>query len=329
MQQTNSIFPVGKYLHVTSCTQAQAIKQSFCLDHSSHFVEIGESTLIAEQAHSLSLAVIHAFCHTMRNTLELHRGRSIIVCPADESSDSLCHVCQLCAAYLILCEGLDVDRVLTVLTDLLSGCPDAYRSNAPDCWAALHRARDLGWLKESNADDSDAALDVEMASHYALACNGGVHVLVPGKLLLFPAPAALPDGQPWADTTEPDRPTERRFSAAFLTALLVDLGVSSVACLGRTGGDDAAAFHAGGLDVHDLDLDPRQPALLPAIDRLLSVARSAPGPTALFPGRGGGGAGCVEELAAAWLMTGFGFGCGAAVAWVRIACPALGLPGLG
>ena len=324
--QARSIFIVGKHLHATLLTQAQAIEESFCSNNPSHFVEIGGTTRIKGQTDSLDIAVIHAFCETIRNTLDLHPDRSIIVCPADRGCDSLSHVCQLCGAYLILCEGLDSNRILNVLAVMLSGCPEAHRSNVVNCWAALHRARDLGWLSETNEDESEAVLDVEMASHYALGCNGNVHVLVPGKLLLFPTPAALPDGQSWADTSEPEHSTARHFSAAFLSALLSDLDVSSVACLDRTDENDAAAFRACGLDVHDLALDPRRPALLPAMDHLLAVSRAAPGPTALCPGRecaGEKGAECVEALASAWLMTGFGFGSGAAAAWVRMMCPAL------
>jgi hypothetical protein len=130
--------------------------------------------------------------------------------------------------------------------------------------------------------------------------------------------------------SEPGWPTVRHFSAAFLAALLSDLGVSAVACLGRTGGSDAAALRAGGLDVHDLALDARRPALLGAMDRLLAVSRSAPGATALFPGHGCGGEAlpeCAGTLAAAWLMADFGFCGGAAAAWVGMVCPARS-PGL-
>ena len=107
------------------------------------------------------------------------------------------------------------------------------------------------------------------------------------------------------------------------TAMLTDLGVSAVACLDRTDENDADTFCTCWLDVHDLALDPRRPALLPAMDHLLAVSRAAPGPTALFPGNSGAGPECVESLAAAGLMTGFGFGSGAAAAWVRMMCPAL------
>ncbi len=99
-----------------------------------------------------------------------------------------------------------------------------------------------------------------------------------------------------------------------------------MACLGRTGGGDAAALRAGGLDVHDLALDARRPALLGAMDRLLAVSRSAPGSTALFPGGGGGRRRealpqCAGTLAAAWLISDFGFCGDAAAAWVRMVCP--------
>ncbi len=78
--------------------------------------------------------------------------------------------------------------------------------------------------------------------------------------------------------------------------------------------------------MHDLKLDARQPALLGAMDRLLAVSRSAPGSTALFPGHGSGGEAlpeCAGTLAAALLMTDFGFCSGAAAAWVRMLCPSL------
>ena len=107
-----------------------------------------------------------------------------------------------------MCEGLNLEHTPTIITEIMSNCPVAYRSNAVDCLAALHRARDL-----SSTNDDEATLDVEMASHYALACIGNVHFLAPGKLLLFPTPATLPDGQAWADTSEPDRPTAAPLSS--------------------------------------------------------------------------------------------------------------------
>ena len=165
------------------------------------------------------------------------------------------------------------------------------------------------------------SLDVATASHYALPANGNVHVLLPGRLLLTPPPAQLPPGREWADVCEDGRPATRRFGAGFLADLLVDHDVSAVLCLGRIGGSDAAVLGARGLDVHDLALDPQRPALLPALDRLLTVSRAAPGCVAVF-GYGDSDA-AVGTLAKAWLMTGFGFDGGAAAAWVQLMCPRL------
>ena len=68
-------------------------------------------------------------------------------------------------------------------------------------------------------------------------------------------------------------------------------------------------------------------ALLPALDRLLSLKRAAaPGAVAVFTGDGGessSGAAGVETLAAAWLMMECGFCEAAAAAWLRLVCPAV------
>ena len=80
---------------------------------------------------------------------------------------------------------------------------------------------------------------------------------------------------------------------------------------------------ARGLDAHELGLDPRRPALLHALDRLLAVARAAPGAVAVLDG--GRADAAVGTVAAALLMT-LGFGEGAAGAWLRLVCPSLAGP---
>ena len=123
--------------------------------------------------------------------------------------------------------------------------------------------------------------------------------------------------------SEAGRPTEQRFAAGLLAHILADLGASAVAWLGRAGEGDAAAMAARGLDVHELGLDARRPALFHTLDRLLAVARAAPGAVAVL---GGGEAdAAMGTVAAAWLMT-LGFGEGAAGAWLRLVCPALAGP---
>ena len=187
---------------------------------------------------------------------------------------------------------------------------------------ALQLAAGLYWL---DCQQDDAPFDIEKSLHYASKANGNIHTLVPGKLLFFVSPHPLPDNQAWIDVRDAGRWQERRFSADYLADLLVDLDVSVVACLGACGSGDAAAFAARDLDVHDLRLDPRRPSMLRAMDRLLALARAAPGAVAVFCGGGGGREwpGHVGTLAAAYLMSDFGFDAAAADAWVRMAFPLL------
>jgi hypothetical protein len=79
-----------------------------------------------------------------------------------------------------------------------------------------------------------------MVSHDALACNGGVHVLVPGKLLLFTAQAPLRADQAWVDVSETVRPMARGFSATFIatpgaTTLFLRCGCGGEELQGRVG----------------------------------------------------------------------------------------------
>ena len=74
--------------------------------------------------------------------------------------------------------------------------------------------------------------------------NGGVSIVVPGRILLLPAPAGdLPEGTHWADDGGPSR--RRRFSAAFYAELLRDMGVTVLIGLdGARCGPAPAAAHS-------------------------------------------------------------------------------------
>jgi hypothetical protein len=166
-------------------------------------------------------------------------------------------------------------------------------------------------------------------AHYASAANGGVRIVAPGALLFFPTPSDdVPDGQEWADTVSADGRTARRFTAGYYASLLADLGVSAAACLGRASPACAEALAAGGVAPLDLRLAaPPQGAggasaagaLLPGLDRLLALARGAPGAVAVHGGAGGEWpAGWLGTLAAAFLISRFGFSGAEAAAWVHM-----------
>ncbi len=157
--------------------------------------------------------------------------------------------------------------------------------------------------------------------HYADPANGSIHTLVPGKILCFPKPADLPPGKRWMDFQAGEAASVRRFSAAFYADLFAELDVSVAVCL-HTSDYDRAAFADQGIEVEDLGLDPRSPHLLRAMDRFLAVAAAAPGPVALHSGSPDG-QGHLAALVLSFLASRLGFDPQSALAWVRIAAPAL------
>ena len=321
-------FPPSKRMHCytstsicenvrfTSRTAEKAMQDRI---KTAHFIDICGSD---QAGNNLQISTIWNLCETIDSFIENHPHSTIVICPEHATSKSLSDACLLFGAYLILCRGVELDDLLDGMKDILEGIDQEPLSSSAelhpnvcviDFWNSLLQAKKLKWLGKMITDDAEPLLDVEMAGHYALPINGNLHVLIPDKLLVLLSLASLPDERDWADHGD----GRRHFSARFLAALLADLGVSAVACLGRAGDGDAAAFRAHGLDVHELGLDPRRPALLPALDRLLAVSRAAPGAVALYGGDAAG-AGCVATVVAAWLMRECGFGEGAASAWVRM-----------
>ena len=295
-----------------------------------HFIDVGPSAVNGDALH---FSVVDAFCKTVQTAVQKRPTTLVVICPQDDTFSSLRNAILLFGSYLLLCHHKTSEDVVENLTDSSQDMINQewlYQMGIVDVWSALEHAKSLNWLAAPDCAD-EPALEIDVAAHYALPANGGLHIVVPDKLLLFPAPAPLPAGRSWADASTADGAPRRRFGAAFLAELLAELGVSAVVCLGQTGRSDAAAFRRCGLDVHDLGLDPRRPALLGAMDRLLALARAAPGAVAVC-GWGGDDWGAGQErlraLGAAWLMTEGGFGSGAAEAWVGMACAAPAAAGL-
>jgi hypothetical protein len=178
----------------------------------------------------------------------------------------------------------------------------------------------LGWLVDPDSE-VEPTLDVEEFAHYAGRANGSVHMLVPGRMLLFASPEALPSEQRWIDTVADNGTTTRRFSPAFYAELFEDLGVSAVVCLGCGDAATSSAFAERGMEVVDLALAEDGSSLLRGLDRLLSLAAAAPGAVAVHSGDGFRWPAYIGTLVAALLINRLGFGEGAATAWIRMLCP--------
>ncbi len=324
---SGAITAVLENIHFSRGTVWQVKQHELCLKRAVHFVEVGGSIPESESG-MLPIAITHQFCELMSVTTQEHIEAAVIVCPEQRDLASRQCACFLLGAYLILRQGRNLTEVSALFKDFEEENNTLTTRCMVNGWSAMYRAREICWLGPVADQDEDRPFDLEMSLHYAEMANGTIYTLVPGKLILFPTPARLSSGQSWADVSESGGATARRFSAPYLAELLADLDVSVVACLGQTSSASADAFLERGLDVHDLLLDPRRPSLLRAMDRVLSLARAAPGAVAVFCGGVGGTdwPAHVGMLAAAYLVSDFGFDAGAADAWLCMLCPALRLP---
>ena len=244
-------------------------------------------------------------------------------------------------AYMILVLQMDVDQVASSFRSIESMFIEFAEVSGDgsitvlDCWSALHRVRNLGWLDFTTDGDISCgeaspmnSIDMDEYSHYTDPANGGLHTIVPGRLLLMPSPANLPDDRCWMDTED-----GRRFSPNFFADLLAsEFHTALVVGLSHDGSAteyDASAFEERGIAVEDIPMgelgSPHH--LLAAADRLLALLRAAPGAVAVHvQGSGGRGGGSAGVLLATGLIRVFGFSAGEAAAWLRMACPPLHVP---
>ena len=261
----------------------------------------------------------------MQSELDSHGSDTrYVVCPEQNNIQSVSAACLCLGAYLILNMEWTYQAVLDAFkayaVHFSISEPNGLNVSNTDCWRALAQAKKLGWLV-APTDDSEPAMDVEEYLHYARRTNGSVHMSLPGKMLFFPAPTALPDGQQWSDRLSEDGCTARHFSADFYADLLQDFGVSVVACLGRSSPASAAALSARGIETVDLRLADDGSSLLRGLDRLLTLERASPGPVALHSGDGFRWPGYLGTLVAALMISRLGFDEGSAGAWLRMVSP--------
>ena len=71
---------VGKQLYFTTESAAKTVQQELCMLNSAHFVEVGGSSTPTASG-DLHISVIHAFCESMRATIESRPDQPIVICP--------------------------------------------------------------------------------------------------------------------------------------------------------------------------------------------------------------------------------------------------------
>ena len=273
------------------------------------------------------MSIILEFCGEMESLRQKHVANKIIVDPASEDRESIVSACMLLGAYLILRRATDVEVVVALFgngnmqLDVNETLHDLAPFRVIDCWSALKHAVQHAWISEC-LEDEEPLTDLAELLHYSRAANGNVHAVIPGKLLFFATPDDSLRDVDWADGARDAGRTTRTFSPAFTAALLHDLGVSAVACLGTGSAATADALARHGIEAADLGLAADGSSLLRGLDRLLSLAAGAPGAVAVHSGDAGGGwPGYAGTLAKALLISRAGMGEGAAGAWLGLACP--------
>ena len=230
----------------------------------------------------------------------------------------------LIGAYMLINIGADPSHINALFVPFLEalGIPPAAEFSstlhsdtcpictAADCWRGLWKARQLGWLPIPTRTDQGAGPPDPFIAD--------VQELVPGKLVVFRGPRALPGGAAWRDVFSGDgRPVGRDFSPAHMAGELRPLGVVVVVRL-NAAEYPADAFPAEGLAFADLPV-PEGGCPSPAVvAKFLRLLDAVPGAVAVH---GGASLGRAGTLAALYAMRRHDFTACEAAGWLRIVRP--------
>ena len=222
-------------------------------------------------------------------------------------------------AYMLLRSGTapsEIEaRFTSFLALLLPDCALAGEAcshcTAADCWRGLWKSLQLGWLFIPERITPAVAGPPD-------PFRADVQELVPGKLVVFRGPRALPGGVAWRDVISGDgRPVGRDFSPEHMTGMLRRLGVAAVVRL-NAAEYSADAFVAEGLAFADLPV-PEGGCPPPAVAaKFLRLLDAVPGAVAAH---GGASLGRAGTLAALFAMRRHGFTAYEAAGWLRVVRP--------
>ena len=271
----------------------------------------------------------------MHQVLRLHPGKTIVVCTGHDDPESITTVSLLIGGFMILGQDMDVETVRRCFEPIrhrfLGFCDPGSRIDPrnltiDDCWRALHRARNEDWIdltqKIRPGPQHFGSFDLEEYAHYSKRENGGVWMLVPGKVIVFRRPVDHSGHYHWNYSA--DRGYD--FSSAFYANLFREIyDVSVVLRLGQTTDSyDSSAFYNSQIEFEELPVGPQACGLLNALDRFLAIAQVAPGQIAIHNGMDGSG--FTGTLVVGYLTHRLRFDCNAAVAWIRMVQPDLLVP---
>ena len=284
----------------------------------------------------ITLENVYRFSQSIIDARHDHPAKKVVVCSgADPEIVTRCTL--MLGGFLILYHDVEMMNLEDIFAPILTTLMPLHGSSdsedfitVMDCWRALRRASTLKWFEFSNGNaDYEHFIDMPEYLHYDSPANGSMHVVVPGRLLVFPCPADLPNDSLWADSAD-----GRHFSAAYFADIFGDFDVHMVV---RCGGNEYAttAFEKCDMGIENLlldfgsgdDSDAAKPntqgaGMLRAVDRFLTLMRLSPGAVAVHGGGPDGSLGAGGRLLVeAYLIRRYGFSGAEAVAWVLMVHP--------
>jgi hypothetical protein len=180
-----------------------------------------------------------------------------VVYYVEAGRDMMTHAVYLVGAYMIFKHGssaLQVSKAFHwVNYDIAAPFQDTdygFDLGLMDCWVALQRSRDLGWLRIP-ADINDfgpwGKTDPDEYEHYSNPLNADMNEVVPGQLMAFSGPKNL-GGLEYVDGQN----GRRYFSPAYFIEIFQEMGVSTVISLNEPE-YDPQEFESNGISHHQLD----------------------------------------------------------------------------
>ena len=264
-----------------------------------------------------SFRFVYWFVKTLE-AVRLGDHQSVLCVDTEPASAVLSGCCTLIGSYLILIERLSVEEAVAACARLLHRLPVADQTSSKDCWCALLTGKGLGWLSKWYSSPNSTlteGLDMEEYLHYDDPENGGLHFIIPNRLLVFNCPSSLGEGLLWKDVDG-----KRLFDPAYYGELLPDFKIALVVrcCEENEYVDEFQSMHdipVETINVNDGDLG----RMLQRLDRFVTLIRAAPGAIALHGDRSG--LGSAETLICSLLVRLFRFEAKAAEAWIRLLHP--------
>ena len=266
-------------------------------------------------------SVVH-FIQQLDAEFAAYPDRKIVVCVDKRGRRTLTNAVFLIGAYMILKHGMAPEAVSGCFAWLDSRYVAAYRDatfckadfqlHLIDCWRGLAKGQALGWVRYAASGYMWGEIDIDEYRHYDSPANGGLHQVVPGKLIALQGPEDL-GGSDYIDT----KGGGRVFSPSFCAEVLRDFDVQTVVRLNEAR-YDAASFTASGMRHVDLPFEDCSCPPDAVVAAFLRAVDAAPGAAAVHCKAGLGRTGTLIAL---YLMRSCGFAAREAMGWLRIMRP--------